>query len=119
MHDFADIATRPYDYGDILGKSLKGVFGRRFPDLFLPLLVPLVVHGILYYAVALDATKTLIEIDGRARQGLDPGFPDEFWAAWSRSMVVGVVGALLYALAVVHVLLRMRQAVLGISSSGV
>lgn len=113
MHDFADIATRPYGYGDILGKSLRGLFSRRFPDLFLPLLVPLVVHGALYYAVGRNSSLTLLGIDGNGREALDPGQLDQFWAAWSRGMAVGVVGILLYALAAVHVLLRVRQAVLG------
>jgi len=117
MHEFADIATRPYGYGDVLGKSLRGLFSRRFPDLFLPLLVPLVVHGALYFAVALDSTRTLLGIDARAAQGLDAGSLAQFWAAWSRAMVVGVVGALLHALAAVHVLLRMRLAVLGEQAS--
>jgi hypothetical protein len=117
MHDFADIATRPYGYEDILGKSLKGVFGRRFLDLFLPLLVPLAVQYALYYAAGLDSNLTLLGIDSHGGEGLDPGQLDRFWAAWSKSMTAGIVGALLYALAAVHVLLRVRQAVLGEQAS--
>jgi hypothetical protein len=116
MSMFREINSKPYSFGEILDKSFREVFSRRFFDYFLPVLILGVIVAIVYLPMLDDMREMMrlsVEMEAEDYADQAPFGDAQFWQLWLKTMGAGLICMLLCVPAVLYILRRMQANILG------
>jgi len=112
MNTFSDISSRPYDIGDILGKSLRAVFGRDSLDLLLAVVVLLAVSFGLYFAIFGSMESMLEEVyefTEYETDSFEPLLQGPLGQYYGKLFLFWIANMVIYIIGVQYLLRRMKQ----------